>query len=110
MKGRDILKQQAIRSKSESLMVSYRHEKQSYRSKREYFTDKIASFEGDLKNTWKTINNILNKKSKTTNITTLNIDDKHISNTAGIAEAMNNCFCTIGATLSEKIPQKIFLC
>ena len=71
----------------------------------EYFINKIASCEGGLENTWKTINNVLNKKSKTTNITTLNIDGKLISNTAGIAEAMNNILCTIGATLSEKIPQ-----
>ena len=28
----------------------------------------------------------------------------YISNRTGIAEAMNNFFCTIGETLSEKIP------
>ena len=72
--------------------------------KREYFTNKIASCEGDLKSTWKTINNVLNKKSKTTNISSLNIEGKNISTNADIAESINNFFCTIGETLSDKIP------
>ena len=73
--------------------------------KREYFTHKIASCEGDLKKTWQTINNVLNKKSKTTNIASLNVDGIHISTNADIAESMNNFFCTIGQTLSDKIVQ-----
>ena len=73
--------------------------------KREYFTHKIASCEGDLKNTWKTINNVLSKKSKTTNISSISIEGKHISSSAGIAESMNDFFCTIGETLSGKIPR-----
>ena len=109
-KARDRLKRQAIRSKSESLMQSYRQlrnqvNKLNGELKREYFTHKIASCEGDLKKTWQTINNVLNKKSKTTNIASLKIDGKHISTNAGIAESMNNFFCTIGETLSDKIAQ-----
>ena len=73
--------------------------------KRHYFTHKIASCEGDLKRTWQTINNVLNKKSKTTNIASLNIDGKHISTNADIAGSMNSFFCTIGETLSDKIAQ-----
>ena len=36
--------------------------------KRYYFTNEIALSQCDLKNTWKTINMVLNKKSKTTQI------------------------------------------
>ena len=109
-KARDRLKKQAIRSKSESLMQSYRQlrnqvNKLNGELKREYFTHKIASCEGDLKKTWQTINNVLNKKSKTTNIASLKIDGKHISTNAGIAESMNNFICTIGETLIDKIAQ-----
>ena len=109
-KARDKLKKQAIRSKYEVLMQSYRHtrngvNKMNTELKRDYFTHKIASCEGDLKRTWQTINNVLNKKSKTTNITSLNIDGKCISTNADIAESMNNFFCTIGGTLSDKIAQ-----
>ena len=108
-KTRDKLKKQAIRSKSELLMQAYRHirnqvNKLNEKLKREYFTNKIASCEGDLKSTWKTINNVSNKKSKTTNISSLNIEGKHISTTADIAESINNFFCTIGEKLSDKMP------
>ena len=108
-KARDKLKKQAIRSKSELLMQAYRNirnqaNRLNEKLKREYFTHKIASCEGDLKSTSKTINNVLNKKSKTTNIASLNVEGKHISTNADIAESINNFFCTIGETLSDKIP------
>ena len=108
-KARDKLKKQAIRSKPESLMQAYRNirnqaNRLNEKLKREYFTHKIASCEGGLKSTWKTINNVLNKKSKTTNIASLNVEGKHISTNADIAESINNFFCTIGETLSDKIP------
>ena len=109
-RAKDNLKKQAIRTKSEILMQSYRHvrnrvNKLNGKLKREYFTHKIASCEEDLKNTWKTINKVLNKKSKTTNISSINIEGKHISDSAGVAESMNDFFCTIGETLYEKIPR-----
>ena len=107
-KTRDNLKKRAIRTKSELLIKSYKHvrnqvNKLNEQLKREYCTHKIAYCEGDLKNTWKTINNVLNKKSKTTNISSISIEGKHISSSAGIAESMNDFFCTIGETLSGKI-------
>ena len=73
--------------------------------KREFFTNKIASYDGDLKNTWKTINQVLNKKSKTTHITSLEVEGKMVSGDTAIAESLNNFFCEIGKTLSDKIPQ-----
>ena len=107
-KTSDKLKKQAIRSKSELLMQAYRHirnqvDKLNEKFKREYFTNKIASCEGDLTSTWKAINNVLNKKSKTTNISSLNIEGKHISTNADITESINNFFCTIGEKLSDKM-------
>ena len=65
---------------------------------------KLLPAKGTLKNTWKTINNVLNKKSKTTNISSINVEEKHISTSAGVPESMNDFFCTIGETLS-KIPR-----
>ena len=72
--------------------------------KRDYFTYKIASHEGDIKSTWKIINLVLNKKSKATQITTLDVDGEQISNYEAIAEHMNKYFCNIGEDLSKKIP------
>ena len=109
-KVRDKLKKQAIRSKSELLMQSYKHIRNKVNKlngdlKRDYFTQKITSCEGDLKSTWKTINQVINKKSKTTHIPSLNVDGKHIANNDDIAESMNNFFCSIGEKLSDKIPK-----
>ena len=47
---------------------------------------------------------VLNKKSKTTQITTLDVDREKISNHEAIAEHMNTYFCNIGQDLSKKIP------
>ena len=109
-KSRDRLKKLAVRSKSEILMQAYRQmrnrvNKLNLNLKREFFTNKIASYDGDLKNTWKTINQVLNKKSKTTHITSLDVEGKTVSGDTAIAESMNNFFCEIGKTLSDKIPQ-----
>eukprot|EP00794_Sanderia_malayensis_P005200 gene5201-5855_t len=71
--------------------------------KREFFTKKIAEHDGDLKNTWKTINQVLNKKSKTTHISSLEVEGKTVSGDSAIAESMNQFFCEIGRKLSDKI-------
>ena len=81
--ARDKLKKQAVRSNSEILMQAHRQmrnkvNKLNTESKREYFSNKIASHNGDLKNTWKTINLVLNKKSKTTQIASLDVDGKQV--------------------------------
>ena len=77
--SRDKLRKQAIKSKSEVLFDTYKQMRNKVNKinidlKRDYFTIKIASHEGDIKSTWKTINMILNKRSKTTQITTLDVD------------------------------------
>ena len=60
--------------------------------------------EWDIKSTWKTINLVLNKKSRTRQIATLDVDGKKISNHEAIAEHMNTYFCNIGQDLNKKIP------
>ena len=107
--SRDKLRKQAIKSKSEVLFDAYKQMRNKVNKvnidlKRDYFTNKIASHEGDIKSTWKTINLVLNKKSKTTQIATLDVDGKKISNHESIAEQMNTYFCNIGQDLSKKIP------
>ena len=47
---------------------------------------------------------VLNTKSKTTQIATLDVDGTKISNHEAIAEHMNTYFCNIGQDLSKKIP------
>ena len=107
--SRDKLRKQAIRSKSDILFDAYKQLRNNVNKvnidlKRDYFTNKIASHEGDMKSTWKTINLVLNKKSKTTQITSLDVDGENISKHEAIAEHMNTYFCNIGQDLSDKIP------
>ena len=91
---RDRLKKQAVRSKSKILMDAYRQTRNKVNKlntdlKREFFTNKIASHNGDLKKTWRTINMILNKKSKTTQIAALQVDGRQICDSESMAESMN---------------------
>ena len=57
--------------------------------KRECFSKKISTCHGDLKNFWKTINQIIIKKSKTTSTPYLNVEGKQIKNNKKIASSMN---------------------
>ena len=72
------------------------------RLKRKLFTKKFASQNGDLKSGWKTINTALNKKTKTTQVATLEVDGSLISDSNSIVESMNNFFCSIGNTLEAR--------
>ena len=73
--------------------------------KQEYFSKKIALEKGNLKETWKTLNLLLNKRSKTTNVESLNVDEV-ITENSDIAKSMNEFFCSVGRNLSVKIPQQ----
>ena len=63
------------------------------RLKKRYFTDKIHSCEGNIKETWTTINKLINKRSKTTNVTSLTVNDETITKPDLIAESVNKYFC-----------------
>ena len=56
-----------------------------------------------MKETWKTINQLVNKRSKTTNISSLQEDNKVLTGCADVAESMNQYFCSIGQNLCAKI-------
>ena len=101
----------AIKNKSSILMASYRHVRNRVNNldknlKREYFSNKIALEKGNLKETWKTLNLFLNKRSKTTNVESLNVDREVITENSNIARSMNEFFCSVGRNLSVKIPQQ----
>ena len=59
-----------------------------------------------MKETWKTINQMINKRSKTTHISSLENGDKDITDSQQIADAMNQYFCNIGEKSSSKIPTR----
>ena len=68
---RDKIKTAAVKNKSEILMSTYRQlrnkaTKLSKEARRAYFANKIYASEGNLKETWATINKVVSKRSKTT--------------------------------------------
>ena len=110
VKTRDKLKSKAIRSNSKLLMQSYRQIQNKANNlnrqlKREYFSEKITQFQGDLKKTWKTINQVINKKSSTTFVASLKVES--ISDSAKIGSSMNEFFCTIGDSIGDRLSKKI---
>ena len=53
-----------------------------------------------------TINLLLNKRSKTTNVSCLDVEGRNVTDNSEIAHSMNDFFCSIGRKLSDDIPQQ----
>ena len=56
-----------------------------------------------MKETWKTLNQLMNKRSKSTTIDLLKQDGKNISNRKEISDTMNKYFCSVGKALAVEI-------
>ena len=56
-----------------------------------------------MKESWKTINLLFNKRSKSTNIDLLRDQNNTISNKGEISQSMNSFFCSIGKDLASNI-------
>ena len=61
-------------------------------SKQMYYSKELENAEGNLNATWNTINKMLNKSKPRNNLDNLKIDNKEITNPAGIAQAFNSLF------------------
>ncbi len=72
--------------------------------KKSYYETLFSKFKDDIKGTWKTINDILNKAKRKKNILQLFKDGNNvITNQLVIADKFNSFFTNIGPTLSQKI-------
>ena len=76
LRTRDKLKTAAIKSRSNILMEAYKRVRNTTNAmnskfKKECSTDKIHSCDGNIKDTWSTINMLINKRPKTTMISSL---------------------------------------
>ena len=60
-----------------------------------------------MKESWKTINELLNKRSKSSSIDCLKESGTETRNKKDVSNAMNNFFCTIGRELADKIQPAI---
>ena len=98
----------AIKSGSPLLLASYRNVRNKVNRlnidlKRQYFTTKIQSPQGNMKETWKTLNQLMNKRPKSTNIDLLKQDGMNISNKKEITDTMNKYFCSVGKPLQRRL-------
>ena len=92
--------------KSEILMEAYRNlrnqvNRENDKLKRQYFAKKISDNEKDIKGTWNTINKLVNRRSKTTEIPYLEVKGEIISESKQKVEALNDYFATIGRDLNS---------
>ena len=62
-------------------------------------SNEIRTVEGDIKRTWKTINKLLNKRSKTMELPYLEEDGEIITDPQDRADKLNTYFSTIGEKL-----------
>ena len=107
----DKMKKSAMKTGSAILMEAYRHLRNkvnslNIRRKRMYFSNKISESEGNLKETWNAINQLINKRSKTTNISSLTVEDKSITKNNEIADTIE-FFCNIGEKVISNIPDTV---
>ena len=73
-------------------------------AKKEYFSRKFENYKSDIKKTWKQINDLLTKKSRTVELPKYFIDgNKKITNSSEIANCFNSFFCNIGPALANSI-------
>ena len=56
-----------------------------------------------MKESWKAVNELLDKRSKSSNIMCLKVAGNETVHKKGISDAMNNFFCSIGKELADKI-------
>ena len=89
-------------------MDSYRHVRNkvnvlNIQLKKQYYTNKISACQGNVKESWKAINELLSKRSKSSNIDCLKESDSETVHKKDISNAMNNFFCSVGKDLADKI-------
>ena len=114
MQSRDKLKRAALKRKSRFLMDSYRQIRNKVnimntQLEKQYYTDKISAFQGNMKESWTTINELLNKRSKSSNTNCLKDMSTEIVDKKDISYAMNNFFVLLERILQTKLPQFLIL-
>ena len=72
-----------------------------------FFNESIKKHSGNLKETWKIINNSLGRNCKVTVINELVYEDKDFTEKHDIAEQMNNHFCSLVSKLASGIPDTV---
>ena len=107
---RDFLKKKSVKTGSANFYNAYKKARNELKrliksTKARYYNDAFNQCKKDPKAMWKTINQVKNKKSKTTNINELVIDQKVITEPEEIADSLNAYFNEIGSVLAKALPK-----
>ena len=110
---RDFLKKKAIQTNSTACYNAYKSlrnkiSKQIIHAKRHYYTDCIDRNKNNTKQMWKNINHLINKESKSTNISLLQMDDQIVVESVSMSNLFNEYFTDIGQLLSSAEALKVF--
>ena len=109
MQTRYKLKKAAAKRKSQFLMDPYRQIRNKVNvlniqlKEQYYYTNKISACQGNMKESWKAINELLNKRSKSSNIDCLKKSGAETVHKKDISNAMNSFLCSVGKNLADKI-------
>ncbi|CAB4035040.1 Hypothetical predicted protein, partial [Paramuricea clavata] len=110
MNRRDYLKKKAIKTNSTACHNAYKSlrneiNKKIMYAKRDYYTNCVDRNRNNTKQMWKHINQLVNKNSRSTNISVLHIDEQVITENETIADLFNEYFTDIGPNLSNQITE-----
>ena len=110
MNHQDYLKQKATQTKSRHFYEAYKvarnkTNKMVEKAKSRHFQHTINNNSNDPKQLWKGVNLIRGKGSKTTNITSLEVEKETVTGDENIAEALNSFFVNVGPSLSKELPE-----
>jgi len=73
-------------------------------SKRQYYQDRFTTVSNDIRNTWKLINELLNRKKASATLPSKFMDgEDEITNQQNIVDKFNDFFVNIGPSLANKI-------
>ena len=76
-------------------------------SKKKYFQEKLSFYKNDIKNTWKTLKDVIGKTKINENRLPKKValGNKEITDQKTIAEQFNEFYVNVGPNLASKIPQ-----
>ena len=114
MNRRDYIKKKVIKTNSTACHNAYKSlrneiNKKIMYAKRDYYTNCVDINRNNTKQMWKHINQLVNKNSRSTNISVLQIDEQVITENETIADLFNEYFTDIGPNLSNQITETIIL-
>ena len=105
---RDYLKKKAIQFNSPTYHQAYKKCRNQINrlirnTKGHYYKTKLENSKGS-KDSWKYINELLNRKQNTSAISQLKIDGQIVTGPKNVANEFNKYFCEIGPRLAQNIP------